>query len=43
MHTTWCMHVLGAQAYQYTSVTSVALLDCFTIPAAIMLSWIALR
>jgi hypothetical protein len=31
------------QAYQYTSITSVTLLDCFTIPAVMALSWLILR
>uniref|UniRef100_A0A7S3VHE2 EamA domain-containing protein n=1 Tax=Dunaliella tertiolecta TaxID=3047 RepID=A0A7S3VHE2_DUNTE len=31
------------KAYQYTSITSVTLLDCFTIPAVMALSWLVLR
>ncbi|KAF5835255.1 solute carrier family 35, member F1 [Dunaliella salina] len=31
------------KAYQYTSITSVTLLDCFTIPAVMVLSWLVLR
>ncbi|GLC65724.1 hypothetical protein PLESTF_000333100 [Pleodorina starrii] len=34
---------LVTKAYQYTSVTSVTLLDCFTIPAVMVLSALALR
>jgi hypothetical protein len=34
---------VAAQAYQYTSITSVTLLDCFTIPAVMALSWFVLR
>ncbi|GLC36406.1 hypothetical protein PLESTB_000765200 [Pleodorina starrii] len=34
---------LVTKAYQYTSVTSVTLLDCFTIPAVMALSALALR
>lgn len=30
-------------AYQYTSLTSVTLLDCFTIPAVMVLSMLVLR
>lgn len=30
------------KAYQYTSVTSVTLLDCWTVPWAILLTWIFL-
>lgn len=30
-------------AYQYTSMTSVALLDCWAIPSAMGLTWLALR
>ncbi|GIL56269.1 hypothetical protein Vafri_11618 [Volvox africanus] len=34
---------LVTKAYQYTSVTSVTLLDCFTIPAVMVLSALVLR
>ncbi|KAK9802978.1 hypothetical protein WJX73_002803 [Symbiochloris irregularis] len=30
-------------AYRFTSITSVTLLDCFTIPVAVVLSWWVLR
>lgn len=30
------------KAYQYSSITSVALLDCWTIPWVIILTWIAM-
>ncbi|RHN48657.1 putative solute carrier family 35 member SLC35F1/F2/F6 [Medicago truncatula] len=33
---------LVIKAYQYTSVTSVTLLDCWTVPWAILLTWIFL-
>ncbi|KAG6513226.1 hypothetical protein ZIOFF_023538 [Zingiber officinale] len=33
---------LIVKAYQYTSITSVTLLDCWTIPWVIILTWIAL-
>lgn len=32
---------LVTKAYQYTSITSVTLLDCFTIPAVMVLSWVS--
>ncbi|XP_074657554.1 solute carrier family 35 member F2-like [Tubulanus polymorphus] len=31
------------KAYQYTTVTSVQLLDCFTIPVVLILSWLILK
>lgn len=31
------------KAYQYTSITSVMLLDCFTIPVALGLTWFFLK
>ncbi|KAJ4834955.1 hypothetical protein Tsubulata_004092 [Turnera subulata] len=31
------------QAYQYTSITSVSLLDCWTIPWVIILTWVFIR
>ncbi|XP_076374039.1 solute carrier family 35 member F2-like isoform X2 [Tachypleus tridentatus] len=34
---------LLVKAYQYTSLTSVQLLDCFTIPVVLALSWILLK
>lgn len=34
---------LVISAYQYTSVTSIMLLDCFTIPCVMMLSYFCLR
>ncbi|XP_071723176.1 uncharacterized protein [Rutidosis leptorrhynchoides] len=34
---------LVVKAYQYTSLTSVMLLDCWTIPAVILLTWIFLH
>jgi solute carrier family 35 protein F1/2 len=34
---------LVTKAYQYTSLTSVTLLDCFTIPAVMVLSYCILR
>jgi solute carrier family 35 protein F1/2 len=36
-------NVLVTRAYQYTSLTSVTLLDCFTIPVVMLLSWLLLR
>ncbi|WIA08937.1 hypothetical protein OEZ85_008354 [Tetradesmus obliquus] len=36
-------NVLVVKAYQYTSLTSVTLLDCFTIPAVMLLSWLVLH
>eukprot|EP00878_Enallax_costatus_P004484 GHUV01004724.1.p1 GENE.GHUV01004724.1~~GHUV01004724.1.p1 ORF type:complete len:497 (+),score=106.18 GHUV01004724.1:228-1718(+) len=36
-------NTLVTKAYQYTSLTSVTLLDCFTIPAVMILSWLVLR
>jgi solute carrier family 35 protein F1/2 len=36
-------NVLVTKAYQYTSLTSVTLLDCFTIPVVTLLSWLLLR
>jgi hypothetical protein len=46
-HTALCLlsphHPQPAQAYQYTSVTSVTLLDCFTVPAVMALSVAFLR
>jgi solute carrier family 35 protein F1/2 len=36
-------NVLVTKAYQYTSLTSCTLLDCFTIPAVMALSWVVLR
>ncbi|ONK57908.1 uncharacterized protein A4U43_C09F5510 [Asparagus officinalis] len=34
---------LVVKAYQYTSLTSVMLLDCWTIPSVILLTWIFLK
>lgn len=34
---------LIVKAYQYTTLTSVQLLDCFTIPTVLALSWIFLK
>jgi drug/metabolite transporter (DMT)-like permease len=34
---------LVTKAYQYTSITSVTLLDCFTIPTVMLLSWLVLK
>uniref|UniRef100_A0A7S0WT80 EamA domain-containing protein n=1 Tax=Chlamydomonas leiostraca TaxID=1034604 RepID=A0A7S0WT80_9CHLO len=34
---------LVTKAYQFTSITSVTLLDCFTIPAVMALSWVVFR
>lgn len=34
---------LVIQAYQYTTLTSVQLLDCFTIPVVLLLSWAVLK
>lgn len=34
---------LVVKAYQYTSITSVMLLDCFTIPSVILLTWLFLK
>ncbi|XP_028551013.1 solute carrier family 35 member F1 isoform X2 [Dendrobium catenatum] len=34
---------LVVKAYQYTSLTSVMLLDCWTIPSVIFLTWIFLK
>lgn len=34
---------LVVQAYQYTTLTSVQLLDCFTIPVVLLLSWAVLK
>ncbi|XP_067124852.1 solute carrier family 35 member F2-like isoform X1 [Centruroides vittatus] len=34
---------LLVKAYQYTTLTSVQLLDCFTIPTVLALSWIFLK
>lgn len=34
---------LLVKAYQYTTLTSVQLLDCFTIPVVLALSWLALK
>jgi solute carrier family 35 protein F1/2 len=31
------------KAYQYTSITSVMLLDCFTIPVALVLTYLFLK
>ncbi|KAF6266814.1 hypothetical protein COO60DRAFT_1697270, partial [Scenedesmus sp. NREL 46B-D3] len=36
-------NVLVVKAYQYTSLTSVTLLDCFTIPSVMLLSWLVLH
>lgn len=36
-------NVLVTKAYQYTSLTSVTLLDCFTIPCVMLGSWLLLR
>lgn len=36
-------NTLVTKAYQYTSLTSVTLLDCFTIPCVMILSWLILR
>uniref|UniRef100_A0A7N0UQ02 Solute carrier family 35 member F1 n=1 Tax=Kalanchoe fedtschenkoi TaxID=63787 RepID=A0A7N0UQ02_KALFE len=34
---------LVVKAYQYTSITSVMLLDCFTVPSVILLTWLFLK
>lgn len=34
---------LVVHAYQYTTLTSVQLLDCFTIPVVLLLSWAILK
>ncbi len=34
---------LVTKAYQYTSITSVTLLDSTTIPAVMLLSWLVFR
>jgi len=34
---------LVVKAYQYTTLTSIQLLDCFTIPTVLALSWIILK
>lgn len=34
---------LVVKAYQYTSITSVMLLDCFSIPSVIILTWLFLK
>lgn len=34
---------LVVKAYQYTSLTSVMLLDCFSIPSVIILTWLFLK
>lgn len=34
---------LVVKAYQYTSITSIMLLDCFTIPSVIILTWLFLK
>ncbi|XP_035710828.1 solute carrier family 35 member F2 isoform X2 [Folsomia candida] len=34
---------LVVKAYRYTTLTSVQLLDCFTIPTVLSLSWLVLR
>lgn len=31
------------KAYQYTSLTSVMLLDCWTIPCVMLLTWLFLK
>lgn len=31
------------KAYQYTSITSVMLLDCWTIPCVLLLTWLCLK
>lgn len=36
------MHAV-VKAYQYTSLTSVMLLDCWTIPSVIFLTWMFLK
>jgi solute carrier family 35 protein F1/2 len=36
-------NTLVTKAYQFTSLTSVTLLDCFTIPSVMLLSWVVLR
>ncbi|KAL7615660.1 hypothetical protein Lser_V15G02647 [Lactuca serriola] len=34
---------LVVKAYQYTSITSIMLLDCWSIPSVIMLTWLFLK
>ena len=34
---------LAVKAYQYTSITSVMLLDCWTIPCVLLLTWLVLK
>lgn len=36
-------NTLVTKAYQYTSLTSVTLLDCFTVPSVMVLSWLFLK
>lgn len=35
--------ILVVKAYQYTSLTSVMLLDCWAIPCVMFLTWILLK
>jgi solute carrier family 35 protein F1/2 len=39
----WIILNVVVKAYQYTSITSVMLLDCFTIPVALGLTYLCLR
>ncbi|KAL2631753.1 hypothetical protein R1flu_016439 [Riccia fluitans] len=34
---------LATKAYQYTSITSAMLLDCWTIPVVLLLTWLVLK
>nr|GFD06388.1 solute carrier family 35 member F1-like [Tanacetum cinerariifolium] len=34
---------LVVKAYQYTSITSIMLLDCWSIPSVIVLTWLFLK
>ena len=38
----WLCECAVNKAYQYSSITSVTLLDCWTIPWVIILTWILL-
>ncbi|KAF7132867.1 hypothetical protein RHSIM_Rhsim09G0033200 [Rhododendron simsii] len=37
------MEILVVKAYQYTSITSIMLLDCWSIPSVIFLTWFFLK
>lgn len=45
-HSTFAWHFVllaATKAYQYTSITSVMLLDCWTIPCVMVLTWFLLK